>query len=838
MAVSPNKPPININQQHLDGSSDRISKISMNTSISGNPTTASVSDISQPNAPLLNKDRLAEQVAAEVPKESGALARNLLDASKEATTLLTDAPAHKQISSEFKGGQQVGVGNKAMAIVQPTENNDSKSNAFSEIDKSPASSSNQLQQRTINRSVSDLSGERGVKQKPTQQVKSVNEQVADGSVLASVDTKRVAALEQLFKGSTPNLNFAGPPEEGASAPSKETKMPVDKGDKGIATDEDTKRRLSTSSLDSVELPKPLVESINRSTGLDRKAEVPSPNLLLGEGSMQVPEEATESASKPDMKSDAPISGKPKPTEADKIGLDGQKMAKEAQVGRPSDKKVGPSKPDATTRQPGGEQTEKSGKAAPNKTVKRERPPNPMGRDANKSAGEKTKSVVEKPERSNKGENESALEVKNHQVVVNKLDKRKTNLEIVDLRDESVTGKMRSGSGDDELLALGDDKTTSGWISMDGVAVAQPVPLNAVPSQQPQSSSAVSPSEIIESRFHVDYSGRRRRAGQKDSIDSKQEEYIMNDIDNELEQDNKMRNRKYFVYVVHDGHFTAKKECIARIELPPKRRITLAEMRQLIASSQDISLSSLRRNRFKFVTETYRLLNENEDAAVLHQVYPTQGVFLKLNIPEQENQVYPFKGGRAAGGGTRLSSSSGATPSSLAQATIASRRRANVRPGRPSGATDPQTGAFLPAIEVGTGEPAASSYGRTRASSVGRKTRLTAQPPTRSKSSVQTGVSGKQLDSAAANRLPSIGRFGVNNINGGPRRSKLDLNRSPTRVATRTGVGGAAGQLRSPADEQLDSTTVGQPKSLSSAATDLGANVLSGAKRLFEATFNR
>lgn len=94
-------------------------------------------------------------------------------------------------------------------------------------------------------------------------------------------------------------------------------------------------------------------------------------------------------------------------------------------------------------------------------------------------------------------------------------------------------------------------------------------------------------------------------------------------------------RKYFVYIVNDGHFTSKKQCIARIELPYGKRVTLADLRQIIVNSRDVSLNSLKRSKFKFVTETYRLLNENEDATILNHVYPTQGVFLKLNLQEQQ-----------------------------------------------------------------------------------------------------------------------------------------------------------------------------------------------------------
>lgn len=133
----------------------------------------------------------------------------------------------------------------------------------------------------------------------------------------------------------------------------------------------------------------------------------------------------------------------------------------------------------------------------------------------------------------------------------------------------------------------------------------------------------------------------------------------------------LQTRKYFVYVVQEGQFTAKKECIARIEVETKRRITLSELRQLIVNSPDVSLSSLKRNKFKFVTETYRLLNENEDGAILHQFYPTQGVFLKLNQSEQPTELPSrarLPSNAATAGGLRQPEARGSTSNEADQQT--------------------------------------------------------------------------------------------------------------------------------------------------------------------------
>lgn len=889
-----------------NGNNGRISKLSMLSGSVGSPSGSGAQkspSVVSNVATSLSSD-LKKKVEAEVSNQAKAALTNTMDyASKNVQNGAAQMVGSAlNISSDFKGVSN--MANKAMAIVQPTENNDTHSSAYAEAADKLASDVKddaaklgskmaqtqhellQQQQRTISRSVSDLSG----KQK----------QIVAESM--GVEIERVTALEEIFNGSAPNLTNI---KNGADK-DKTSKV----AQKGGQQSSDL-AHLSVSSLESIELPETLVESIKQTNSKNATGaatvEQPSPNLLLGQvaatSGAEVAANNSGEAQKEQVKRQDSNANK-----AAKSGVSsstaGGKQTKQSNTdfGSKSAKAtVDPptkSSSSKTTKQKDGGEHEES---------QNERPANPMGREsANQSKSADTKSE-KKLERGKSRQNvhHGQADVKNHQVVVNKLDKRKTNLEIVDLRDASVAGnlvnnnKKTSSSNkneDEKKTGLGGEDSSSGWISMDGVAVVgnqtatgSLIGLNSSATalgQAPNSSGAnnisgqqeavinqqqmiMSPSDIIESRFNVDYkANKKNRVAQQtnstqdgtnnnnskniknmESIDSNQEEYILNNIENELEQDNRMKNRKYFVYIVHDGHFTAKKECIARIELPQKRRITLAEVRQLISNSQDISLSSLRRSKFKFVTETYRLLNENEDAAVLHQVYPTQGVFLKLNIPEQENPIYPFKGHTS-----RLSSSGSnqIVSSSLSQTTISSRRRANVRNNVPSAKDN-----NLPAIEVdyasgGTSGSGAMSYGRMRTSSVGRRTATGSgatsrdsgrqQPLSnyrRSKSSVQVGRQrgggqqqagmGGRKQSNLGDKLPAIGRYRTARETTIKR--SLEAKVSSSSPARRR----LSSQTATTSSKSLSSSPL---PTLSNAATDLGNKVISGAKGLFNATFHR
>lgn len=592
---------------------------------------------------------------------------------------------------------------------------------------------------------------------------------------------------------------------------------------------------SENSLDSIELPENLMRSFKK---VDVKSQnlniTPSPNILLGENSK--PDESnTEARIDTDkMKTDTslPVNSSETSNNTD------SKTSKPEEMNLTKDES--PSKPDveAKDRTKDNKLSQRVLKAedsivkptpSPDPSINyADRPANPMGRD----------DVISLDRRSIEISNGHDMTgVKNHQVVVNKLDKRKTNLEIVDIRDESVTGKMGSKKSktDGAKSPIGDE--TSGWISMDGVAVTQSTtpatPASMTTGAQVGQSLQVgqqtigpiiSPSDIIESRFNVDYNSVQSgsavvKDGQKllARSDSQDERSILNTIENELEQDGKLKNRKYFVYIVHDGHLTARKECIARIELPAKRRITLADLRQLIASSPDISLSSLRRSRFKFVTETYRLLNEDEDAAILHQVYPTQGVFLKINIAEQsENFAYPmYRGARS-----RMSSSSNSVtgqPTGSKSTSATSRNRISGMGRKRS--SDGVNGSILPAIQVNE-YPVRS----TRSSQLrnGRNDR------TRGRS---TGSEGRGSQ-AKSQRMPGLGARSRSGLESRTLRRDTGNLKPPT-----SEVIGKLIQDLEKSKKPKASKQIKKPKE-SLPGIDIGSNVISGAKKLFTATFHR
>lgn len=713
-------------------------------------------------------------------------------------------------SGQFKGPDN-GIVSKAMAIVQPTENTD----AIGEL-----SSLSKLKE--IKTTAQDIKLPSSPASPRPQSARLASE-VEKGPSKPVANANNVELLE---KAAEP-IN--------KSIPDNLNKLAKNEPENHV----DASHLISYNSLDSIELPENLMQSIKKADVRGINDIAPSPNLLLGQTADAKAQPLT---SVGEITNDTETKDT-KPNEADRqitttAGQSKDKLQMDAKSASTRNE-TNPSNSDAP-KNDANNKTQKGAKKPPedsgaNKSspsskdskerIERPRPSNPMGRDE----------PLAKEKSTNKPANGmDETRVKNHQVVVNKLDKRKTNLEIVDIRDESVTGKMgaKKSKSDGAKSPIGDE--TSGWISMDGVAVTQPasnVSQTTVGAQAgqpmlqtPLSGSLVKPSDIIGNRFNVDYKSNQSVVlagdGQKTlaKSDSLEEQSILNNIETELEQDNKFMNRKYFVYIVHDGHLTARKECIARIEMPAKRRITLADLRQLIANSPDISLSSLKRNRFKFVTETYRLLNEDEDAAVLHQVYPTQGVFLKINIAEQsENFAYPaYRGARS-----RLSSSSNSVVGQSTRNTGGSHAQARTRSNLRRSSQSNDGKSNLPAIQVddhSTRRATRSSLSRERPMA-NRSRGRSSGPDVRSRARQGLGArsrSGLELNprlkrpanQASDGQLASavIGRL-IENVGDSPRGSNVD--RKPNKL----------GDLSSP-------------------ASDIGSNVISGAKKLFNATFHR
>lgn len=109
----------------------------------------------------------------------------------------------------------------------------------------------------------------------------------------------------------------------------------------------------------------------------------------------------------------------------------------------------------------------------------------------------------------------------------------------------------------------------------------------------------------------------------------EEEVLTSDIDNVLD-------KKYFIYIVSDSNNPFyKKTCIGKVVLPPEANPTLADLRsQILKFGDETVRETLRKNKsFRFLSETYRFVAQNEAIASVNEVYPTQGIFIKQNIAE-------------------------------------------------------------------------------------------------------------------------------------------------------------------------------------------------------------
>jgi hypothetical protein len=89
-------------------------------------------------------------------------------------------------------------------------------------------------------------------------------------------------------------------------------------------------------------------------------------------------------------------------------------------------------------------------------------------------------------------------------------------------------------------------------------------------------------------------------------------------------------RKYFLYIIKDVNPFTKKECIGRITLPARGRMTLEQLRNYLLQSNDETIRNCAKRKFKFLSESYRLVVMNESFTPVDQVYQTQGIFIKFN----------------------------------------------------------------------------------------------------------------------------------------------------------------------------------------------------------------
>ena len=99
------------------------------------------------------------------------------------------------------------------------------------------------------------------------------------------------------------------------------------------------------------------------------------------------------------------------------------------------------------------------------------------------------------------------------------------------------------------------------------------------------------------------------------------------------------DRKYYIYKVRDVNMVPKKECVGKVIVPQemlskrKSKVTLDDLRKLIRQSSDEALQEAAKNRFRYLSESYHLVASDESFTPVEQLYPTQGVFIKL---ENEN----------------------------------------------------------------------------------------------------------------------------------------------------------------------------------------------------------
>lgn len=99
-------------------------------------------------------------------------------------------------------------------------------------------------------------------------------------------------------------------------------------------------------------------------------------------------------------------------------------------------------------------------------------------------------------------------------------------------------------------------------------------------------------------------------------------------------ENAGQDKSLFVYLISDSNKDAgfRKNCIGKVNLPEgSRNLTLSGLRSALLKSEETTIRSILRNNksFKFVTETYRFVAQNEQAAAVDDVYANQGVFVKL-----------------------------------------------------------------------------------------------------------------------------------------------------------------------------------------------------------------
>ena len=94
----------------------------------------------------------------------------------------------------------------------------------------------------------------------------------------------------------------------------------------------------------------------------------------------------------------------------------------------------------------------------------------------------------------------------------------------------------------------------------------------------------------------------------------------------------LQEKKYFIYQIKESNFVCQKECVGNITVPVDQRLTLHQLRSLMLLSSDESVRMAAKRRFKYLAEFYKLIVSPEQNTVVDDVYPTQGIFIKVNLP--------------------------------------------------------------------------------------------------------------------------------------------------------------------------------------------------------------
>lgn len=127
-------------------------------------------------------------------------------------------------------------------------------------------------------------------------------------------------------------------------------------------------------------------------------------------------------------------------------------------------------------------------------------------------------------------------------------------------------------------------------------------------------------------------------------------------------------RKYFLYIIKDVNPFTRKECVGRVTLPARQRMTLEQLRNFLMQSDDETIRSCAKRRFKFLSESYRLVVMNETCTPVDQVYQTQGIFIKFSAGESLPYGYRSKNKYRTGRRDGIETESTYTTRSKSQST--------------------------------------------------------------------------------------------------------------------------------------------------------------------------